>query len=81
MGSYTTGINTPWAKHPFIKEMVRKGHTLIQGGGDVDIFVTDHGEHNGPGCSVCGWTVCWHCVSCNPEVIPLCSNQKEVEHE
>ena len=34
--------------------------------GRIDLFVTDKGFHNGPGCTVCGFTFCHHC---NPEGI------------
>ena len=32
--------------------------------GEVDEWVLDHGYHNGPGCEVCGASVCMHC---NPD--------------
>jgi hypothetical protein len=45
--------------------MVSKGHTPIiapwTNDPVLDIFVTDVGFHNGPGCATCGWTCCMHC--------------------
>lgn len=41
--------------------------------GGVDAFVTDHGHHNGPKCTVCGYTACWHCV----EVPPPCKPKED----
>ena len=38
---------------------------------DIDIFVYDHGRCNGPGCSTCHWSTCWHCTKA--ENIPPCS--------
>ena len=29
--------------------------------GEVDMWYLDHGFHNGPGCEVCGLSVCEHC--------------------
>lgn len=54
--------------------MKAKGHTPIYDDdldGILHVFVTDHGFHNGPGCSSCGWTCCMHCRS--PEDIPQCA--------
>jgi len=47
-----------------------QGHKPIKVGGYINIFVTDSGYHNGPGCTKCGWTACWHCSG--PEDIPKC---------
>ena len=54
-----------------------KGHTPVIAWGSVDMFVTAQGIHNGPGCSKCGWTTCWHC---NPDVadIPKCAEKGEL---
>jgi len=51
-----------------------KGHTLRTWGDDghVDIFVTDAGFHNGPGCETCGWSACMHC-DWQAKKIPQCS--------
>lgn len=56
---------------PFIAAMIAKGHTpRMNDDGSVDIFVTDVGHHNGPGCSVCRDTWCQHCTA--PEKIEPC---------
>jgi hypothetical protein len=57
------------------KAIIDKGHIPVRGGdNDLDIFVTDSPYHNGPGCSMCGWTFCWHCFSI--EDIPECGVKK-----
>lgn len=43
--------------------------------GSLDIFVTNSETCNGPGCSVCGWTRCWHC--CSAGQIPKCTGAPE----
>lgn len=46
----------------FEERAVAAGHTLsLNEEGEVDQFVCDSGTHNGPGCSVCGWSQCRHC--------------------
>lgn len=50
-----------------------KGHSPIMYEGVLDAFVLDENFHNGPGCSTCGWSVCWHC-SPDLEKIPQCSS-------
>ena len=40
--------------------------------GTIAAFVLDD-RCNGPGCSVCGWAVCWHCERDPEKVhIPTC---------
>ncbi len=29
--------------------------------GFIDIFAIDSGRHNGPVCTKCGYSICWHC--------------------
>jgi hypothetical protein len=41
--------------------MVAKGHEPVMFDGELDYFVYDNDMHNGPGCSTCGWSDCWHC--------------------
>ncbi len=63
----------PWAKRwrEFDETAERKGHVLIRNeDGDVDHFVVSHGYCNGPGCSVCGWSACHHCITADK--IPEC---------
>lgn len=57
---------------PWITAMKAKGHVprLNEDGDGVDIFVTDSGYHNGPGCSICDETWCMHCT--NPDKIEPC---------
>lgn len=44
------------------KKLEAAGHVLIRDeDGDVNIFVMDHGYHNGPGCELCGESWCHHC--------------------
>lgn len=53
--------------------MIENGHTPIM---DKDYntllntFVYDVEYHNGPGCSKCGWSDCWHCLDIKD--IPKC---------
>lgn len=48
---------------PWILAMIAKGHVpKREADGSVDIFVQDSDIHNGPGCSVCGESWCWHCT-------------------
>lgn len=51
--------------------LVAKGHTPIMDGNDMDFFAYEAGRHNGPGCQVCGWKACWHCLKV--EDIPECT--------
>ena len=46
------------------------GHVLREEGGDVDLFVVSGGFHNGPGCSRCHESWCYHCTP--PEKIGQC---------
>jgi hypothetical protein len=51
--------------------MKTKGHSPIRDpDGTLDYFAFSSGNHNGPGCSVCGWSCCWHCNGI--EDIPAC---------
>lgn len=54
--------------------MVAKGHVPIMeeysDGPVLDVFVVDCGFHNGPGCSKCRWSTCYHCDGV--EDIPEC---------
>lgn len=47
------------------KVMLERGHSPIldEDNGKLDNFVYDNGFHNGPGCSKCGWMICWNCES------------------
>lgn len=53
--------------------MKAKGHLPIEYGedGELDSFALESGFHNGPGCSICGWSCCWHCEGV--EGIPDCT--------
>ena len=52
------------------------GHSFVQDeDGEIDTFVHDTPGHNGPGCSICGWSCCWHCQH-EPEAIPACGGVK-----
>ncbi len=54
------------------KAMEAKGHKPVMDMyGRLNYFVLSQGRHNGPGCSTCGWTVCWHCDD-NVDHIPQC---------
>jgi hypothetical protein len=39
-----------------------KGHVLQRKGSEVDDFVHEYENHNGPGCEVCGESWCQFCV-------------------
>jgi hypothetical protein len=54
--------------------MRAKGHTpsVDEDDGWLNIFAYDVGQHNGPGCSTCGWACCWHCDDIKD--IPECTN-------
>lgn len=54
----------------YFLQMNAQGHVPKFEEGDVDIFFLDDGIHNGPGCTICGWSQCWHCHG--PEDIPPC---------
>lgn len=58
--------------------MIAKGHSpryYDDGDGLVlNMFVVDHGFHNGPGCLVCGWSCCEHCTAIDD--IPICKGQR-----
>jgi hypothetical protein len=60
----------------WVAAMKAKGHTprMVDwpDGPDLDIFFTDAGFHNGPGCDTCGWTCCMHCDDVGR--IPECDN-------
>lgn len=44
--------------------MRKKGHVPVMGKDNrLDHMVLSSRTHNGPGCSVCGQTWCWHCVT------------------
>lgn len=56
--------------------LVKKGHTpFMDENDDLDIFFYESGNHNGPGCSICVWSCCWHCDTI--DVIPVCSEKDE----
>lgn len=56
---------------PWEAAMRAKGHTpVLYSFGSLDHFVMESGFHNGPGCSVCGWSCCEHCDSVSD--IPEC---------
>ena len=61
----------------WMEEFRAKGHEPILNddgdGGGLDLFVTSHGFHNGPGCKKCGWTGCMHCI--RSEKIPECPKE------
>jgi len=50
--------------------LIAKGHTPAMWDEDLDIFFYDSPFHNGPGCTKCSWSCCWHCD--NIDVIPKC---------
>lgn len=62
------------------KAFLAAGHTFImtvpdEGDEEHDpprpnMWVVDHGFHNGPGCATCGWSCCMHCQKA--ELIPKC---------
>lgn len=58
--------------------MVDMGHTPIMNDrGYLDFFAHDQGNHNGPACATCGWSVCWHC---NPDpltAVTECEKRKK----
>jgi len=65
----TMSLEEYWNR--FIEIMREKGHTpTVDEDGNVNMFVTDFGYHNGHGCSTCGWTTCIHCDGI--EKIPEC---------
>lgn len=46
----------------FCELLTKLGHTLVESEyGGIDHFALDENNHNGPGCSRCGRTWCWHC--------------------
>lgn len=55
----------------WLRVMRERGHTpVLDDDGSLDIFIMDYDIHNGPGCSVCGWSTCWHCNSSPITVVP-----------
>lgn len=60
----------------WIEAMKAKGHMPVMRDWEdgtppvLDIWVVDYGYHNGPGCSICGWSCCHHCEGI--ESIPQC---------
>ena len=45
-----------------IERYQRSGHKWLEDeDGEVDIFAHATGTCNGPTCSVCGYSPCWHC--------------------
>ncbi len=50
--------------------MKERGHTPIMKDDELDMFVMDIAYHNGPGCSTCGWSTCWHCNRDPNEAVP-----------
>ena len=66
-------------KQQWFDAMISKDHTPIMDSSYtnepiLDIFVTDVGLHNGPGCATCGWTDCMYCIDI--EDIPECKGDK-----
>ena len=52
------------------------GHTpALDEDGELDAFCLGNDPHNGPGCSTCGFKMCWHCHGM--DFIPICPNKKE----
>lgn len=57
------------------QEMRKQGHApILNDDGRLEFFASSEGIHNGPGCSTCGWTTCWHC---NHKMnIPQCTSKE-----
>jgi len=50
-------------KEEWLAHAERLGHVLKRDeDGCIDIWVTDSGFHNGPGCESCGHSWCYHCT-------------------
>lgn len=58
-------------KAEWFEAMKAKGHSPSVDEFGLDIFAFDGDYHNGPACSVCGWSCCWHCDGV--EDIPACN--------
>lgn len=57
--------------------MIAKGHTPIMCSYDstqIESFVYEQGFCNGPGCSTCNWSTCWHCNK-DENSIPECEKK------
>jgi hypothetical protein len=44
-----------------IKRYQESGHVWLEIDGVVDQFAYEKGKCNGPVCTVCGYSPCWHC--------------------
>lgn len=66
---------------PFIAAAEKAGHVLrLSDDGDIDAFVCDSGFHNGPGCTRCLKSWCWHCTSADKVAqTPCLSDQALVD--
>lgn len=69
----TSGGSMDENERKWHEAMKAKGHMpKMTSDGDLDGFVCDWGNHNGPGCLVCGWSCCWHCCDYDTNEIPDC---------
>lgn len=55
---------------PKIKAYLNSGHVWKTDGDHIDVFALSEGYHNGPECSLCGYSTCWHCEP-NPKPCPM----------
>jgi hypothetical protein len=51
--------------------LVEKGHSPAMDSTGLAIFFHDVNFHNGPGCTKCLWSCCWHCDDIDK--IPVCT--------
>ncbi len=55
----------------WLEAMEKGGHfPKVNDENELNIWVMNHGVHNGPGCSICGVSWCWNCT--DPDEIPPC---------
>ena len=69
-------------RRDYFEAMRAAGHVVATDeDGDPNIFFYEGPNCNGPGCSVCNWSRCWHCHA-DPATIPACDCGKaEAERE
>ena len=63
-------------RRTWVKALREKGHNpRFDECGFLNIFVLDIDHCNGPGCSICKQSWCWHCSSLDQ--IPECTGEKK----
>ena len=64
--TYENSKSEEWAN-----AMKAQGHEPVVDDHGLNFFAYEDGHHNGPACSKCGWSCCWHCL--DPKDIPACT--------